>query len=97
MGDVFLTLAPLRDASTFLALVLAGQTLTTTLVLLGATTLAAVALALVARSARAVVVDVTSVPAGRRRRALAVRPPVTQSDPDAPGRPRPRAPGLLLG
>ncbi|NNH08197.1 hypothetical protein HLB10_14035 [Cellulomonas fimi] len=76
---------------------LAGQTFTTTLVLLGATTLAAVALALVARSARAVVVDVASAPAGRRRHALTVRPPVTQSDPDAPGRPRPRAPGLLLG
>lgn len=97
MGDALLTFPLLRDAATSVAVLLAGHGLTTTLLLLGATTLAAVAVTLVARRAQTVLLDVTSVPAGRRRHALAGRPAVTQSDPDAPGRPRPRAPGQPLG
>ncbi|WP_223203577.1 DUF6412 domain-containing protein [Cellulomonas soli] len=39
----------------------------------------------------------TALPAGHVRDALDGRPFVAQSDPDAPGRARPRAPGLRLG
>lgn len=95
MTDALLAL--LRDTAASIALVVGANTLTTVLVLLGATTLAAAAVALLVRSTRALVLDVAALPVAHVRRALDVGPFVTQSDPDAPGSPRPRAPGPLPG
>lgn len=95
MTDALLAL--LRDTSASVALLVGANTLTTVLVLLGATTLAVAAAALVARSSRTLVLDVAALPAVQARGVLDVGPFATQSDPDAPGSPRPRAPGLLLG
>jgi hypothetical protein len=95
VGDVLLAL--LRDASASLALLLGTSTLTTILVLLGATTLAAVTVALVARGATALGLVPLPVRAAFPHETVAARPAVTQSDPDAPGHARPRAPGSLLG
>lgn len=98
MGDALPVVALLRDAVVSLALLLGASTLTSTLVLAGATTLAvAVAAALLARGLRGLAVDVDVLPAGHVRATADTGPSTTQSDPDAPGRPRPRAPGLLLG
>lgn len=95
MTDALLAL--LRETSASVALLVGANTLTTVLALLGATALAVAAAALVARSTRAVVLDVASLPAVQPRGVLDDGPFATQSDPDAPGSPRPRAPGLLLG
>ncbi|MGN8245813.1 DUF6412 domain-containing protein [Cellulomonas soli] len=96
MGDVLL--AVVGDAAASVALLLGAHTLTTTLVLLGAATLAAAAAALLVRGTTSLAtLDVTALPAGHVRDALDVRPFVAQSDPDAPGRARPRAPGCCLG
>lgn len=98
MGDALPVVALLRDAVVSLALLLGAGTLTSTLVLAGATTLAVVvATALLARGLRGLVLDVAAVPAGHVRATADAGPSTAQSDPDAPGRPRPRAPGLLLG
>lgn len=98
MGDALPVLALLRDAAVSVALVVGANTLTSTLLLLGATTLAvAVAAALLARGVRAVVLDVAALPGRHVRDAAACGAVTTQSDPDAPGRPRPRAPGAVLG
>lgn len=88
----------LRDVPASLAVLLGTGTLTSVLLLVGATAFAVAALSLVSRGARALVL--VAAPARGVRRvaaALELRPAVTQSDPDAPGRARPRAPGLLLG
>lgn len=94
MGDALLVLA--RDVSSSLAVLLGTPTLTTLLLLVGAAGLAAMALSFVARATATGprLVPVTSLVV---RRADDVPPLVTQSDPHAPGRPRPRAPGRLGG
>lgn len=101
MGDGLPVLALLRDAAASVALLVGANTLTSTLVLVGATTLAvavvAVAAALLARGVRTLVLDVAALPGRHVRATAGVGPFATQSDPGAPGRPRPRAPGLLLG
>lgn len=94
MLDALLTL--LRDVPASLAVLLGTGTLTSVLLLVGATAFAVAALSLVSRGALALV----AAPARgvcRVAAALELRPAVAQSDPDAPGRARPRAPGLLLG
>jgi hypothetical protein len=94
--DTLLTL--LRDVPASLAVLLGTGTLTSVLLLVGATAFAVAALSLVSRGARALVL--VAAPARGVRRvaaALELRPAVTQSDPDVPGRARPRAPGRLLG
>jgi len=95
MGDALFVLA--RDASSSLAVLLGTQTLTTVLVLVGATALATAALAFVARAATAGAPVLVPVAVHRARGDVDVPPLVTQSDPDAPGRARPRAPGVLPG
>lgn len=95
MTDALLAL--LRDTSASVALLVGANTLTTVLVLLGATTLAVAVAALLARSTRTLALDVAAVPAAHVRDVLGVRPLAVQSDPDAPGSPRPRAPGRPLG
>ncbi|HYQ74891.1 DUF6412 domain-containing protein [Cellulomonas sp.] len=96
MLDALLTL--LRDVPASLAVLLGTGTLTSALLLVGATAFAAAALSLLSRGARAVVLATAPARAARRvAEALDLRPVVTQNDPDAPGRARPRAPGLLLG
>lgn len=98
MGDTLPVLALLRDAVASIALLVGANTLTSTLVLVGATTLAvAVVAALVARGVQTLAPDVAALPGRHVRAAADVGPFATQSDPDAPGRPRPRAPGLPLG
>ncbi|MBU5421734.1 hypothetical protein KQI48_03545 [Cellulomonas hominis] len=98
MGDVLPVLALLRDAVVSVALLVGASTPTSALVLVGATTLAvAVAAALLARGVRTLVLDVAALPGRHVRAAADAGPFVAQSDPDAPGRPRPRAPGLALG
>jgi hypothetical protein len=86
-----------RDAASSLALLLGAHTLATTLFLLGAAALVATVAAMCAQQGTPLVLGVAACPAGRLRDAADVGPVVTQSDPDAPGRARPRAPGLLLG
>ncbi|WP_158373551.1 DUF6412 domain-containing protein [Cellulosimicrobium cellulans] len=96
MLDALLTL--LRDVPASLAVLLGTGTLTSVLLLVGATAFAVAALSLVSRGARALVL--VAAPARGVRRvaaALELRPAVAQSDPGAPGRARPRAPALLLG
>jgi hypothetical protein len=95
MSEVLLASA--RDAASSLALVLGAQSLATVLVLLGATTLAAMALSVVARASTAAALGVAPTAAHRARHDVDVPPLVAQSDPDAPGRARPRAPGVLAG
>lgn len=95
MGDALLAL--LREAALSVALVVGANALTTTLVLLGATTLAVAAAALLARGERALALDVAALPVRHVRETADVAPFATQSDPDAPGRARPRAPGRPLG
>jgi hypothetical protein len=95
MGDALLVLA--RDVSSSLAVLLGTPTLTTLLLLVGAAGLAAMALSFVARTT-AVAPRLLPVTAPAVRRDATAGPPlVTQSDPHAPGRPRPRAPGVLAG
>ncbi|MFE5334935.1 DUF6412 domain-containing protein [Isoptericola sp. NPDC056573] len=94
MGDALLVLA--RDVSSSLAVLLGTPTLTTLLLLVGAAGLAAMALSFVAR-ATAVGPRLLPVTAPVVRRDGELPPLVTQSDPHAPGRPRPRAPGVLAG
>ncbi|MGN6240820.1 MAG: DUF6412 domain-containing protein [Cellulosimicrobium cellulans] len=86
-----------RDVASALALLLGTSTLTATLFLLGATALVAAVAAASARWGAPLVLGVAARPAGRRRDAVAGGPVVAQSDPDAPGRARPRAPGRPLG
>ncbi|MFC7876548.1 DUF6412 domain-containing protein [Isoptericola sp. NPDC057391] len=94
MGEVLLVLA--RDVSSSLAVLLGTPTLTTLLLLVGAAGLAAMALSVVAR-ATAAGPRLVPVTAPVVRRSADVPPLVTQSDPHAPGHPRPRAPGVLAG
>ncbi len=98
MTDV---LPVLRDIASSLVLLLGTQTLTATLLLLGAATLVATLVAAVAaanaRWGTPLVVGTAARPVDRLRDAVDTGPAVTQSDPDAPGSARPRAPGLLLG
>jgi hypothetical protein len=83
---------------TSVALVLGAPNLTTTLVLLGATTLVAATLVLLTRAAASDVVPEAVPGALSRTQATAdVVPLVPQRDPDAAGRVRPRAPGIALG
>ncbi|RMI12884.1 DUF6412 domain-containing protein [Cellulomonas triticagri] len=95
MVDPLLVL--LHDLAASVGLLLGTSTLTTVLVLVGATALAAATAALVARGARALLLVVPAGAVHPVRGARDVLPVVAQSDPDAPGRVRPRAPGLLLG
>ncbi|MTG90884.1 hypothetical protein GJV82_18360 [Cellulosimicrobium sp. BIT-GX5] len=94
MTDV---LPVLRDIASSLVLLLGTQTLTATLLLLGAATLVAAVAAATARWGTPLVVGTAARPVDRLRDAVDTGPAVTQSDPDAPGSARPRAPGLLLG
>ena len=94
MTDVLLVA---RDVTSSLALLLGAHTLATTLFLLGATALVAAVAVAAARWGAPLVLDVAARPAGRLRDTVDVGPVVAQSDPDAPGAARPRAPGLLLG
>lgn len=86
----------LSDLLTSLALVVASPTIGASLILVGATTVAAVTLVLLCRA-------VATVPAARPGAvsrvpgAPDVTPLVPQRDPDAAGRVRPRAPGAVLG
>jgi hypothetical protein len=86
-----------RDLASALTLLLGTSTLTATLFLLGATALVAAVAAASARWGAPLVLGVATRPAGRLRETVEVGPAVTQSDPGAPGRARPRAPGRLLG
>lgn len=86
-----------RDVASSLGLLLGTQSLTATLFLLGATALVAAVAVATARWGTPLVLGVATRPAGRLRDTVDVGPDVAQSDPDAPGAPRPRAPGLLLG
>lgn len=94
MTDVLLVA---RDIASSLALVLESQALTATLLLLGATALVAAVAVLTARWGTPHVHGVAHRLVARLRDTVDVGPAVTQSDPDAPGSARPRAPGLLLG
>ncbi|GAB6937946.1 DUF6412 domain-containing protein [Isoptericola variabilis] len=94
MGDALLVLA--RDVSSSLAVLLGTPTLTTLLLLVGAAGLVAMALTFVAR-VTTVGPRLLPVTAPVLRRDDELPPLVTQSDPHAPGRPRPRAPGRLGG
>jgi len=94
MTDVLLVA---RDVASSLVLLVGAQTLTATLLLLGATALVAAVAVATARWATPLVLGVAARPAGRLRDAVDVGPVAAQSDPDAPGAARPRAPGLLLG
>lgn len=88
--------ALLSDLLTSLAFVVGGPTIGTTLILVGAATIAAVTVMLLSRAG-------TTVPAARPGPvsrvpgAPDVTPLVPQRDPDAAGRVRPRAPGAVLG
>lgn len=86
-----------RDLASALTLLLGTSTLTATLFLLGATALVAAVAAVAARWGAPLALGVAARPAGRLRDTVDVGPAVTQSDPDAPGSARPRAPGRLLG
>lgn len=91
-------LALLRAVPASLAVLLGAGTPTSVLLLVGATAVAAAAVSLLSRGARAVVLATAPARTARRvAEALDLRPVAVQSDPDAPGRARPRAPGLLLG
>lgn len=90
-------LALVRDVPALVAVALGVDTLGSALVLVGVTTFVALAVSLLSRDLRTLVLGTTSSLASRLRDARDVAPSVTQSDPDAPGRARPRAPGLLLG
>lgn len=94
MADALLVLA--RDVSSSFAVLFGTPTLTTLLLLVGAAGLVAMALTFVARAtaSRPHLVPVTAHVVGRD---ADVPPLVVQSDPHAPGRPRPRAPGVLAG
>lgn len=97
MVDLSPVLALFRALSASAVLLLGANAQTTTLVLLGTTALAVAVVALLARGVRTLTLDVASLAPARVRDAAQVRPFATQCDPDAPGRARPRAPGLFLG
>lgn len=80
-----------------LALVVGSPSLTSTLVLLGATSFVAATLVLLARMVATVVPGIGAAIVPRTRAAADVVPLVPQRDPDAAGRVRPRAPGVVLG
>ncbi len=95
MPDALLSLV--RDLVALVAVLVGPSTAPSALVLVGATTIAVLAVALLSRGLRTLVLGAASSQVSRLREALDVQPSVTQSDPDAPGRARPRAPALLLG
>jgi len=90
-------LALLRGASAAVAPALGASTLTSVLLLAGAAAVAAAAVSLLHRGTAALAAGPAPSGAARPGRALDTAPAVTQSDPDAPGHARPRAPGLPLG
>ena len=95
MPDALLALV--RDVPALIAVALGVDTLGSALVIVGVTTLVVLTLSLLSRSAGMAVLGATPSLVSRSRDACGVVPFATQSDPDAPGRARPRAPGLLLG